>query len=187
MFWLCRTCGVEHGAASGVCAICADERQWVPSGGQLWATLDQLVGEGMRSVVSDIEDGLVAIGSAPALGIGQLGKLVCSGSGNVLWDPSGFVDDDAVAAVADRGRVIAMVASLPTCSVRKSNGAAGWAGCRVRQRRRRPVGDAPDPVIQLWSDTLALTPSLTVVRSAGIPRAARSPAGPTAPTAAACC
>ena len=35
MFWLCRTCGVEHSTASGVCAICADERQWVPSEGQL--------------------------------------------------------------------------------------------------------------------------------------------------------
>ena len=113
MFWLCRTCGVEHSTASGVCAICADERQWVPSDGQLWATLDQLVGEGMRSVVWDIEDGLVAIGSAPALGIGQLGKLVCSGAGNVLWDPSGFVDDDAVAGVVDRGPVIAIVASHP--------------------------------------------------------------------------
>src|SRR5947209_1652103 len=98
MFWLCRTCGVEHSAASGVCAICADERQWVPSEGQLWATLDDLTAEGMKSQVRLVEDGLVAIGSSPALGIGQLGKLVCSDAGNVLWDPSGFLDDDAVAA-----------------------------------------------------------------------------------------
>ena len=62
MFWLCRTCGVEHGTASSVCAICADDRQWVPAEGQQWATLEQLVAEGMRSQVSVIEDGLVAIG-----------------------------------------------------------------------------------------------------------------------------
>jgi len=113
MFWLCRTCGVEHSAASGVCAICADERQWVPSEGQVWATLDDLTAEGMKSQVRLVEDGLVAIGSSPALGIGQLGKLVCCDAGNVLWDPSGFLDDDAVAAVADRGPVIAIVASHP--------------------------------------------------------------------------
>jgi hypothetical protein len=128
MFWLCRTCGVEHSTASGVCAICADERQWVPSDGQLWATLDQLVAEGMRSVVWDVEDGLVAIGSAPVLGIGQLGKLVCSDAGNVLWDPSGFVDDDAVAAVVDRG------------PVHKSNGAAGWARSRCMSTAPTPTG-----------------------------------------------
>src|SRR5271154_5113518 len=113
MFWLCRTCGVEHSAASGVCAICADERQWVPSEGQSWATLEQLVAQGMRSQVFVIEDGLVAIGSVPAFGIGQLAKLVSTDVGNVLWDPCGFVDDAAVAAVADRGPVIAIVASHP--------------------------------------------------------------------------
>src|SRR6201988_3545989 len=113
MFWLCRTCGVEHATASGVCAICAVDRQWVPAEGQQWATLDQLVAEGTRSQVSLFEDGLVGLGSSPPFGIGQLGKLVCSDAGNVLWDPSGFVDDDAVAAVADRGQVIAIVASPP--------------------------------------------------------------------------
>src|SRR6202022_2368322 len=108
MFWLCRTCGVEHNTASSVCAICADGRQWVPAAGQQWATLEQLVAEGMRSQVSVIEDGLVAVGSSPRLGIGQLGKLVCTNAGNVLWDPSGFVDDDAGAAVGERGPVSAM-------------------------------------------------------------------------------
>src|SRR5271156_558491 len=113
MFWLCRTCGVEHSAASGVCAICADERQWVPSEGQLWVTLEQLVAEGMRSQGSVIEDGLVAVGSVPAFGIGQLAKVVCPDAGIGLWVPSGFVDNAAVAAVADRGPVIAIVASHP--------------------------------------------------------------------------
>src|ERR1700744_11987 len=133
MFWLCRTCGVEHSVASGVCAICADERQWVPSDGQLWATLDQLVGEGMRSVLCDIEEGLVALGSAPALGIGQLGKLVCSDAGNVLWDPSGFVDDAAA-----RGR---RPSPAPrTVSAHKSNGAAGWVGSRCMSTPPTPSG-----------------------------------------------
>src|ERR1700740_196712 len=168
MFWLCRTCGVEHSAASGVCAICSDERQWVPSDGQLWATLDQLVGEGMRSVVWDIENGLAAIGSAPALGIGQLGKLGCSDAGNVLWDPSGFVDDDAVSAVAEGGPGLAIVASHPHMYGAQVEWSHRLGGVPVYVNS----ADAewvmrPDPVIQQWSDTLRLTPSLSVVRGGG--------------------
>ena len=161
MFWLCRTCGVEHSTASSVCAICADDRQWVPAEGQQWATLEQLVAEGMRSQVAVVEDGLVAIGSSPALGIGQLGKLVCSDAGNVLWDPSGFVDDDAVAAVVERGPVIAIVASHPHmygAQVEWSHRLGGvpvyveFRGCRVGDASR--PGDpavvgylAADPVV----------------------------------------
>src|ERR1700739_1034261 len=101
MCWLCRTCGVEHTTASSVCAICADDRQWVPAEGQQWATLEELVAEGTRSQVAVIEDGLVAIGSSPPFGIGQLGKLVCSDAGNVLWDPPGFVEHGAGPAGTD--------------------------------------------------------------------------------------
>ena len=168
MFWLCRTCGVEHDKQPSVCAICADERQWVPREGQQWATLEELAAEGMRSQVTDIEDGLVGIGSSPRFGIGQVGKLVCTGEGNVLWDPSGFIDDAAVAAIRDRGPVVAIVASHPH-----------MFGAQVEWSRRLggvPVyvnaADAewvmrPDPVIQHWSESLQLTPSLSVVRVGG--------------------
>jgi glyoxylase-like metal-dependent hydrolase (beta-lactamase superfamily II) len=168
MFWLCRTCGVEHTTASSLCAICADDRQWVPAEGQQWATLEELVAEGMRSQVAVIEDGLVAIGSSPPFGIGQLGKLVCSDAGNVLWDPPGFVDDGAVTAVTELGPVIAIVASHPH-----------MYGAQVEWSQR--LGDVPvyvnaadaewvmrpDPVIQPWSESLQLTPSLSVIRVGG--------------------
>lgn len=168
MFWLCRTCGVEHAEQVSVCPICADERQWVPRDGQQWATLEQLADAGMRSHITDIEDGLVGIGSSPAFGIGQLGKLVCGDGGNVLWDPSGFVDDAAVAAIQDHGSVVAIVASHPH-----------MFGAQVEWSRRLggvPVyvnaADAewvmrPDPVIRHWSDSLQLTPTLSVVRIGG--------------------
>jgi glyoxylase-like metal-dependent hydrolase (beta-lactamase superfamily II) len=168
MFWLCRTCGVEHSTASGVCAICADERQWVPSEGQVWATLDDLIADGMKSQVRLLEDGLVAIGSSPALGIGQLGKLVCCDAGNVLWDPSGFLDDDAVAAVAARGPVIAIVASHPHMYGAQVEWSHRLGGVPVYVN----AADAEwvmrdDPVIQQWTDTLTLTPTLSVVRVGG--------------------
>ncbi len=168
MFWLCRTCGVEHARATGVCAICADERQWVPREGQLWATLDELAREGMRSSVTAIEDGLVGLGSNPGLGIGQLGKLVCCSEGNVLWDPPGFLDDAAVAAVAERGPVVGIVASHPHMFGAQVEWSHRLGGVPVYVN----ATDAewvmrPDPVIIQWSDALQLTPTLSVVRVGG--------------------
>ena len=86
----------------------------------------------------------------------------------MLWDPSGFVDDAAVAAVAERGPVAGIVASHPH-----------MFGAQVEWSRRLggvPVyvnaADAewvmrPDPVITYWSDTLELTPALSVVQVGG--------------------
>src|SRR5574337_74587 len=165
MFWLCRTCGVEHAATPAVCAICADERQWVPREGQQWATLDELAGAGVRSTTTVIEPGLVAIGANPTVGIGQLGKLVCGPGGNVLWDPPGFVDDAAVTVVREQGSTVAIIASHPH-----------MFGAQVEWSRRLggvPVyvnaADAewvmrPDTVITHWSDALQLTPTLSVIR-----------------------
>jgi glyoxylase-like metal-dependent hydrolase (beta-lactamase superfamily II) len=122
----------------------------------------------MRSEVTVIEHGLVAIGSSPAFGIGQLGKLVCTDAGNVLWDPSGFVDDAAVAAVRDRGPVIAIVASHPHMFGAQVEWSHRLGGVPVYVN----AADAgwvmrPDPVIQQWSDTLPLTSTLSVVRVGG--------------------
>ena len=38
----CATCAVEHAERAEVCAICADERQWVPATGQAWTTLEEM-------------------------------------------------------------------------------------------------------------------------------------------------
>jgi glyoxylase-like metal-dependent hydrolase (beta-lactamase superfamily II) len=159
---------VEHATAPQVCPICADERQWVPQSGQQWATLDELSAEGMRIDVAELENCLLAVATVPALGIGQHSKLVCGPSGNVLWDPTGFVDDTGAAAVAARGEVVAIVASHPH-----------MFGAQVEWSRRLggvPVyvnaADAewvmrPDPAIRSWSGTLKLTPALSVVQVGG--------------------
>lgn len=168
MFWLCRTCGVEHDSAPDVCAICADERQWVPRSGQQWVTLDELSAEGMHVESGVVEDGLVELHATPALGIGQYSKLVCTAAGNVLWDPIGFTDADAVSAVAAHGDVVAIVASHPH-----------MFGAQVQWSHL--LGDVPvyvnsadadwvmraDPVIQWWSGALQVVPSVSIVQVGG--------------------
>ena len=79
--------------------MCADERQWVPPGGQRWTTLAELAAAGHRSDIRAVEPGLTGIGADPPVAIGQRSLLVSTAEGNLLWDPSGFIDDAAVAAV----------------------------------------------------------------------------------------
>ncbi|MBD5785605.1 hydrolase [Cellulosimicrobium terreum] len=112
-WWICRTCAVEHADRPEVCAICADERQWVPATGQAWTTLDELAADGEQITLTELEPDLVGLTSAPRVGIGQQSKVVRTPAGNLLWDPLGFVDDAAAAAVLALGPVVAIAASHP--------------------------------------------------------------------------
>jgi glyoxylase-like metal-dependent hydrolase (beta-lactamase superfamily II) len=112
-FWVCETCGVEHARASGVCAICTDERQWVPSEGQKWATLEELGQAGRRVEITELEPDLFGITAEPKVGIGQQAHLVRTPGGNLLWDPIGYLDADAVSRVRELGDVVAIAASHP--------------------------------------------------------------------------
>ena len=93
--------------------MCADERQWVPPGGQRWTTLAELAAAGHRSDVRAVEPGLTGIGADPPVAIGQRSLLVATPEGNLLWDPSGFIDDAAVAAVRAAGGLRFVTASHP--------------------------------------------------------------------------
>ena len=93
--------------------MCADERQWLPPGGQRWTTLAELAAAGHRSDVRAVEPGLTGIGADPPVAIGQRSLLVRTAAGNVLWDPSGFIDDAAAAAVREAGGLSFVTASHP--------------------------------------------------------------------------
>lgn len=109
----CATCAVEYDAAAADrdCPICADERQYLPVGGQLWTDLAKLAADGNRVEVLDLRPGLT--GLRTEVGIGQTALLVQTPEGNLLWDPPGFLDDEAVAAVAERGGIRWIAASHP--------------------------------------------------------------------------
>ncbi len=112
---VCATCAVEYGTVpdSDRCLICSDERQWVPRSGQAWTTVGELAAAGHTTVVEELEPGLVGIGTEPAVGIGQTGKLVLTEAGNVLFDVPPLIDEAAVTAIDALGGVAAVVASHP--------------------------------------------------------------------------
>src|SRR6202165_3699622 len=68
--FICITCGTQYAPAPkppDVCAICDEERQFVPPGGQAWTTLKRLERSHMPTFRD--EAGLMGIGMTPAFGI----------------------------------------------------------------------------------------------------------------------
>lgn len=168
-FWICRTCGVEHTDRPEVCALCADERQWVPAEGQLWTTLEELAAEGAAVEVSQLEPDLFALTvQPPIIGIGQQAKLVRTPAGNLLWDPVSYLDDAVVETVRSLGDVVAVVASHPH-----------MFGVQVEWSRR--LGDVPvlvseadagwlartGPVVETWKEDREILPGVTLTQPGG--------------------
>lgn len=168
---LCVTCAVEQpadGPLPAVCPICADERQWVPVDGQRWTTLDVLTEEGHRGALTELEPGITAITVSPSIGIGQHALLVATPAGNLLWEPTGYVDDALAERVAAAGGIAAIAASHPH-----------MYGVQLEWSRR--FGDAPvhvaaadrgwlqrsGPAVRVWEDRLEVLPGITLIRIGG--------------------
>lgn len=103
----------EGEAPPASCPICEDERQYVPPGGQRWTTLAQLQRDGEHVVVTELEPDLYGLRSEPQVGIGQQAILLRTPDGNLLWDPTGYVDEAAAAAVQDLGGAAVIATSHP--------------------------------------------------------------------------
>jgi hypothetical protein len=165
---VCETCGVEHAEAVGVCAICADERQWVPADGQRWTTLADLAGAGHRVQVRELEPHLFGVTVEPKVGIGQQAHLVQTPAGNVLWDPTGYVDDEAVRRLGELGTVIAITASHPHMFGVQVEWSRALGGVPVLVSEPDLGWVArPDPVIRAWEGTHELAPGLRLIRLGG--------------------
>jgi hypothetical protein len=168
-FFICATCGQQQAASEEPpdrCVVCEDARQYVPESGQEWTTLEELRASHASAVREDGE--YVGVGMKPAFAIGQRALLVPFRGRQLMWDCIPLVDDDGVAAVAERGGLAAIAISHPhyySCMVE-------WA-----HRLDCPVwlhaDDAewvlrPDPAIELWEgETRDLGDGLTLIRGGG--------------------
>lgn len=168
-FSLCATCGVEHALPlPDVCAICADERQYLPEDGvQKWTTLADLQRD--RSMDSwQIEPGLYGLTTTPPVGIGHRPILVQTAEGNLLWDPPGYIDDRAVERVRSLGGIRWIVASHPHMFGVQLEWSAAFdhAPVYVNARDQEWIARHGD-AIRLWDGTLELTDALSVIRVGG--------------------
>ncbi|KFD43953.1 hydrolase [Cellulosimicrobium sp. MM] len=165
---MCRTCAVEHAERPAVCAICADERQWVPPTGQAWTTLAELAAAGERLVLEELEPDLFGLTSEPSVGIGQQAKVVRTPAGTLLWDPPGYVDDAAVEQVRALGPVVAIAASHPHMfgvQVEWSR-ALGDVPVLVAEADAHWVA-RPDRVVETWTGEREVLPGVVLSQPGG--------------------
>ena len=169
--YICRTCGVQQAPSEDPpahCAICDDERQYVPPAGQRWATFAELRGEGHRIEVRDLEPGLTGIGADPPVGIGQRALLVQTPAGNFLWDCLGYIDGEGIAAVRARGDLKGIAMSHPHfygACVEWSR-AFGGAPIYIPTADRKWVM-RPDAAIKNWEGVVEPLPGLTLIECGG--------------------
>jgi hypothetical protein len=168
--WICPACGANYSPAPSApdhCPLCDDERQWVPPTGQRWTTMQRLADEGYRSVVREVEPGLTGIGTEPDIGVGQRGLLVTTAEGNLLWDPSPFVDEAAIDAVRAAGGVHAVSSSHP----HMYGAAVEWSHAFDAEILLVDVDAAwlmrPDPAVRTWSGALEVLPGVTLIQCGG--------------------
>jgi glyoxylase-like metal-dependent hydrolase (beta-lactamase superfamily II) len=157
------TCGTqfpESAAPRAGCAICEDERQYVPESGQRWTTVDELRAT-HRAEIREELPGLLGIGCEPKFAIGQRALLV----DKVLWDCQALLDDEIAEAV---GQLDAIAISHPHYFTTMVDWAHRfecpiYIHCHDRQWVMRP-----DDAVVFWhGETHELKPGLTLVRLGG--------------------
>ncbi len=169
--WICRACGLEHSESSNPpdnCVVCDDERQYVPPGGQKWTTAELQEQGGTRASVEQAEPGLYRMTVTPTIGIGHRSLLVQTPSGNVLWEPPGFISEDAIAAIRELGGVAAITGSHPHLMGTMVSWSRAFDSAPVfiaeadRHWTRRP-----DPVITHWSGEIEPVPGIRLIQFGG--------------------
>lgn len=112
--FICEACGMQYGDMAeppAHCAICEDERQYVAWSGQQWTTMEALAAD-HRGRIEDAH-GVLAIGQTPAFAIDHRAFFLPTDAGNILWEVPGFVSDEAIAAIRERGGLQRIIISHP--------------------------------------------------------------------------
>lgn len=169
--YICRTCGVQYASAEAPppgCILCDDERQYVGWDGQQWLTMAEMRTRGYRNEIREHEPRLLGIGTEPRFAIGQRSLLLQSDSGNLLWDPISYIDDETIQRVNGAGGIQAIAASHPHFY----GAMVDWSRTFTDAPIYVPEDDQqwvtrPDPMIKLWNGTVQLFPDVTLIQCGG--------------------
>jgi len=169
--FICRTCGTQYPEAATPpqsCAICQDERQYIPPEGQRWTSMAELRAT-FRNRITELEPGLFEIVTEPRFAIGQRALLVTTGAGNLLWDCLSLIDEETVEGLNLLGGVQRMAISHPHFYGSFSS----WLEALHIPALLLPAADSrhvvnPHPDIRYFSDdAVVATGDLRVLRLGG--------------------
>jgi hypothetical protein len=168
--FICTACGTQYPESEAPpqqCAICEEERQYVPPTGQSWTTLEALRARYFNSFRQH-EDGLIGIGTQPSFAIGQRALLLCTPHGNMLWDCIALLDAATETLITGLGGLKAIGISHPHFYTTMVEWSRAF-DCPIHLHAAdRAWIMRSDPAIQLWEgETLALMPDVTLIRGGG--------------------
>ena len=156
---VCASCGTqfEPGTHPAGCAICEDERQYVPPDGQAWTSIQGLIDAGHRNEIRELESDLHEIVTVPKFGIGQRALLIRTNAGNVIWDAVSLIDEETLARLHELGGVDAIAVSHPHFY----SGMVSWSRAFGEvpihlPESARPWVQRPSPAIRYWEGSGAL-------------------------------
>jgi hypothetical protein len=167
---ICTTCGTQFPPAQAppaACAICNDERQYVPAGGQRWTNLERLR-LGHANTWRRMEPDLYAIRTEPTFAIGQRALLLRTRGGNVLWDCVSLFDDATQDLIAGLGGITTLAISHPHYYTTMVEWAHAFNAQVLLHAADRDWVMRPDSAVRFWDgDMLSLHDGLTLVRCGG--------------------
>jgi hypothetical protein len=167
---ICVACGVLQKRSSGGpdhCAICEDDRQFVPAGGQQW-TSSEMLRSSYRIVWSNEMEGVWSLRMEPEFAIGQRAFLIQGSDGNILWDCISLIDDETRTRIDALGGLSVIAISHPHFYSSIANwGRAFGAPVFVHDDDARWIQE-PDGVVRCWGgETLPLGSGATAIRCGG--------------------
>ena len=168
--FICTACGTQFPASEtppAQCAICEEERQYVPAGGQSWTTLEKLRAR-HRNSFAQYEPGITGIGTEPGFAIGQRAILIQTPNGNVLWDCIALLDDATVSLIESLGGVQAIAISHPHFYTTNAQWSRAFGAPVYLHAADRKWVLAPHANIVHWDgETREILPDVTLVRCGG--------------------
>ena len=169
--FICTACGTQYPPSETpppACPICDEERQYVPSGGQTWTTLESLAARSFNAW-REHEPGLLGIGTQPSFAIGQRAILIRTPHGNVLWDCIAMLDAATVSQIGALGGLAAIAISHPHFYTTMAEWSRAFGDVPIHLHAAdRAWVMRPTPAVRFWEgETLALLPDVTLIRCGG--------------------
>jgi len=169
MIVLCKTCGTSYDAPREPqrCAICDDERQYVPATGQAWVDFATLT-RTHTNKWQQIEPDLLTLKTVPAFAISQRAILLRTPQGNVLWDCIANLDPATHALITALGGIDAIAISHPHYYTTMQDWAEAFNAPVYLHASDREWVMRSSPALRFWEgDSLEIAPDVTLHRLGG--------------------
>lgn len=170
MIHLCSACGTSYaslGAPPLRCAICDDERQFVPVKGQRWTTEATLHGD-RANKWRQLAPNVLSIQTEPRFAIGQRAFLITTPHGNILWDCLACLDAATITLVRSLGGISAIAISHPHYYTTMQDWASTFDAKIFLHADDREWVLRDSPHINFWSgESCSIAPDMSLVRLGG--------------------